>query len=123
MTTPSPRYSAVAITLHWLIAALILANIGLAWTFKNTPQGLTWFKLIQLHKSVGITVLVLSLARLAWRLFNPPPPRKWWTGRTDLRNAGRAGAAAQAASGSGIAVAADGRTAWCRGPGRSVESS
>ncbi len=68
------RYSTVAILLHWSIALLILANIGLAWTFKNTPQGLTWFKLIQLHKSVGITVLMLSLLRLAWRLFNPPPP-------------------------------------------------
>ena len=74
MARPISRYSAVAIAFHWLIAALILANIGLAWTFKNTPQGLTWFKLIQLHKSVGITVLVLSLLRLAWRLFNPPPP-------------------------------------------------
>jgi len=69
------RYSALAITLHWLIAALILTNIGLAWTFKNTPQGLAWFKLIQLHKSVGITVLLLSVLRLAWRLVNPPPPQ------------------------------------------------
>lgn len=60
--------------LHWLIALLILGNIALAWTFKNTPQGLVWFKLIQLHKSIGITVLLLSLARLAWRLANPPPP-------------------------------------------------
>jgi cytochrome b561 len=68
------RYSAVAIALHWLIAALILTNIGLAWTFQNTPQGLAWFKLIQLHKSVGITVLLLSVARLGWRLVNPPPP-------------------------------------------------
>ncbi len=68
------RYSAVAIALHWLIAALILGNIALAWTFQNTPQGLTWFKLIQLHKSVGITVLALSLLRLGWRLINPPPP-------------------------------------------------
>ncbi len=71
---PLTRYSAVAIGLHWLIAVLILTNIGLAWTFNNTPQGLFWFKLIQLHKSVGITVLLLSVLRLAWRLTNPPPP-------------------------------------------------
>jgi cytochrome b561 len=68
------RYSSVAIVLHWLIALLILGNIALAWTFQNTPQGLLWFKLIQLHKSVGITVLLLSVIRLAWRLINPPPP-------------------------------------------------
>ncbi len=68
------RYSMVAIVLHWLIALLILGNIVLAWTFQNIPQGLLEFKLIQLHKSVGVTVLLLSLLRLAWRLFNPPPP-------------------------------------------------
>lgn len=74
MARPLSRYSTVAITLHWLIAVLILSNIVLAWIFQNTPQGLAWFKLIQLHKSVGITVLLLSVLRLAWRLLNPPPP-------------------------------------------------
>ncbi len=74
MTRPLTRYSAVAIGLHWLIALLILANIGLAWTFQNIPKGLLEFKLIQLHKSFGITVLILSVLRLAWRLANPPPP-------------------------------------------------
>ncbi len=68
------RYSIAAIILHWLIALLILANIGLAWTFQTMPKGLTAYQLIQLHKSFGITVLGLSVLRLAWRLFNPPPP-------------------------------------------------
>src|ERR1700761_4758779 len=67
------RYSAVAILLHWLIAAAILLQVVLAWRMvgHNTPQG---FALVQLHKSVGITILALSLARLAWRLVKPPPP-------------------------------------------------
>jgi cytochrome b561 len=69
------RYSTVAILLHWLIAILILANIVLAWTFQNIPRGLLEFNLIQLHKSFGITVLVLSVLRLGWRLINPPPPQ------------------------------------------------
>lgn len=64
----------MAITLHWLIAALIVGNIVLAWTFQNMPRGLTQFQLIQLHKSFGITVLLLSLVRVGWRLANPPPP-------------------------------------------------
>ena len=68
------RYSMVAIALHWLIALLILANIGLAWTFQNIPKGLASYNLIQLHKSFGITVLLLSVLRLGWRLANPPPP-------------------------------------------------
>jgi cytochrome b561 len=63
----------VAIALHWTIGGLILLNIGLAWTFLTLKPGLQEFRLIQLHKSVGVTVLVLSVARLVWRLANPPP--------------------------------------------------
>ena len=81
MARPLTRYSTVAIILHWLIALLIVANIGLAWVFQNMPKGLAEYQLIQLHKSFGITVLLLSVLRLAWRLFNPPPPEpsmpKW----------------------------------------------
>ncbi len=32
------------------------------------------FSAYQLHKSIGLTVLALSLVRLGWRLMNPPPP-------------------------------------------------
>ncbi len=60
-------------SMHWLIAALIITNIGLAWYF-NSLTGLPKIPPIQLHKSIGITVLLLSLARLAWRLASPPPP-------------------------------------------------
>jgi len=66
------RYNTVAMSLHWLIAALLITNIGLAWYF-NTLHGLAKSAPVQLHKSIGITVLILSLARLAWRLVSPPP--------------------------------------------------
>ncbi len=66
------RYSTVAIVLHWLIAAAIIFQVVLAWRMDGrTPQG---FALVQLHKSVGISILLLSLARLAWRLTHRPPP-------------------------------------------------
>jgi cytochrome b561 len=67
------KYNAVAMTLHWLIAALIVTNIGLAWYF-NSLTGLPKIPPVQLHKSFGITILLLSLARLAWRIISPPPP-------------------------------------------------
>lgn len=70
--SPRTRYNTVAMTLHWLIAALILTNIGLAWYF-NTLTGLPKIPPVQLHKSFGITILLLSLARLAWRIVSPPP--------------------------------------------------
>jgi cytochrome b561 len=69
---PLTRYNGVAMSLHWAIAALLIANIGLAWYFNTLPRA-AQIAPIQLHKSFGITILVLSLARLAWRLVSPPP--------------------------------------------------
>jgi cytochrome b561 len=66
-------YSVVAIILHWLIALLIFANIALAWWFNTLPRS-SQIAPEQWHKLIGLTVLVLSLARLAWRFINPPPP-------------------------------------------------
>src|SRR6201996_2375048 len=66
------RYATVAIILHWLIALAIVAQVAIAWRMGGkTPEG---FALIQLHKSIGVTILVLSILRLGWRLTNPPPP-------------------------------------------------
>lgn len=67
------RYSLVAIVLHWLIAAGIVLQVTLSLRMQgpNTPLH---FAVTQLHKSVGITILMLSLVRLGWRLANPPAP-------------------------------------------------
>lgn len=67
------RYTTVAIIFHWLIAALIFTNLVLGWRM-GSAEGMSRFTLFQLHKSVGITVLALSVLRLGWRLLNPPPP-------------------------------------------------
>jgi cytochrome b561/polyisoprenoid-binding protein YceI len=72
--TPPSRYTGVAIILHWLIAAAILFQIILGWRMGDEPKGPATYAIFQLHKSIGITILLLSLARLAWRLFNKPPP-------------------------------------------------
>jgi cytochrome b561 len=66
------RYNGVAMILHWVIAALIVANILLAWYF-NTLHGAAKAGPVQLHKSFGITVLILSVLRLVWRFVAPPP--------------------------------------------------
>ena len=70
---PTQRYSYTAITLHWLIALLLAFQIALGWALEgnNSPE---LFARYQLHKSVGITILLLSLARLAARLFTSRPP-------------------------------------------------
>jgi cytochrome b561 len=66
-------YSAVAIALHWLIAALMLSNIALAWYFTKL-KGPAEAAPLALHKSIGVTVLLLSLARVGWRLTHAAPP-------------------------------------------------
>ena len=68
------RYTTVAIILHWLIAAAIIFQIILGWRMGDEAKGPATYAIFQLHKSIGITILLLSVARLAWRLFNPPPP-------------------------------------------------
>lgn len=73
MAASRTRYTTVAIVIHWLIAAAIIFQIILGWRMGDGPKGPTTYALFQLHKSIGITILLLSLARLAWRLFNTPP--------------------------------------------------
>ena len=73
MAPSQTRYSTVAIILHWTIAAAIGFQILIAWRFHDLHTPLA-FALTQLHKSIGITILLLSLIRLGWRLANPPPP-------------------------------------------------
>ena len=68
----SERYSRVAMLLHWLIAACFAFQIGLGWRM-DAPRGPQTFAVYQLHKSVGITILLLTLARFAWRFTKPAP--------------------------------------------------
>lgn len=82
------RYTGVAIAFHWLIAIALagLIAIGLAMTHADLAP-LRRFQLYQWHKSVGITVLVLSVARLAWRLGHAPPPLAETMSRIERRAA------------------------------------
>jgi cytochrome b561 len=68
-------YTRVAIALHWIIAFFILGQIGLGWSLGTLPMGPARGAMVQLHKSIGITILLLSLARLAWRVARPAPPQ------------------------------------------------
>ena len=70
----SERYTAVAMVLHWLIAIGILALIGVGLAMTHlTLAPMLQFQLYQLHKSIGITVLLGVLLRILWRVFHPPP--------------------------------------------------
>ncbi|MFN0025068.1 MAG: cytochrome b [Parvularculaceae bacterium] len=80
MTAPTPAgrdsYTSVAIALHWLIALLAIGQIAGGLYMEGLPESADAERvaLFQLHKSFGITILLLTLARLAWRLTHPAPP-------------------------------------------------
>jgi cytochrome b561 len=67
------RYSRGAMWFHWIIAALIIVNLALGFFHEGfgKPAG-AWMMFF--HKSFGISVLVLSIGRLLWRLGHRPPP-------------------------------------------------
>jgi cytochrome b561 len=73
-TPTSGRYSPIAQTLHWLIALLIVVQFVLAKMAAHLPLGMRKLSLLAEHKSIGMTVLVLALVRLGWRLTHTPPP-------------------------------------------------
>ncbi len=68
------RYTRTAIGLHWLIALLIAIAFALGLIMSDMP-GLTMTKLkyFSWHKWMGITIFMLVLARVAWRLTHPAP--------------------------------------------------
>lgn len=71
MTLPE-RYTRTAIALHWTIALLIVVNVVLALSTDYLPDERVR-GVIDLHKSIGITVLGLASMRLLWRFTHPAP--------------------------------------------------
>ena len=71
------RYGAVAQGFHWLVAALILATIGIAWYMTGLPLSPEKIQVYNLHKSIGVAILALAVLRLLWRLpwLNPYSPQ------------------------------------------------
>ncbi|WP_447725833.1 cytochrome b [Sphingomonas koreensis] len=63
------RYSMVAIVLHWVIAVAIFYNLASGLLGAYLPPEFFAF-----HISSGITILVLSVLRVLWRLTHRPPP-------------------------------------------------
>ena len=67
------RYSGVAMAFHWIIAVLVIVNWRIAETaehLEGPAAGAVW----NYHKAWGITILVLTLGRVGWKLAHPGPP-------------------------------------------------
>ena len=70
---PTGRYTTTAIALHWLLALMILGSLAVGLYMTSLPFSPTRLKLFNWHKWAGVLILVLSGARLLWRLAHRPP--------------------------------------------------
>jgi cytochrome b561 len=72
----SDRYTRTAVVLHWAIAAMVIAQFAWGWWMQTIPKEPVGPRLdaFNLHKSIGLTLLVLTLVRLGWRTTHAPPP-------------------------------------------------
>ena len=66
------RYDTVAMNLHWLIAALLIFMLSFGGGLMETKGGSS-APAPSVHVSIGVSILVLTFFRLAWRIANPPP--------------------------------------------------
>ena len=67
------RYTLTAILLHWVLALAILTAFGVGLYLDDLPFSPAKLKLINWHKWAGVTILLLSVLRLLWRLTHRPP--------------------------------------------------
>lgn len=67
------RYTRTAMSLHWLIALMLFGMFGFGLYMVELPLSPQKLKFYSYHKWAGVTVFLLVLARLAWRITHRPP--------------------------------------------------
>jgi len=70
------RYGAGAMALHWIIAALIIVQLCLGWYMNEVlpDHSPAQDRVQDIHVTVGLSILILVLVRIGWRLAHRPPP-------------------------------------------------
>ena len=72
---PRGRYTLTAQALHWITATLMFIVLPVAWVMMNMPETAPRRSLLfTLHKSIGLTIVMIVAIRLAWRARHPAPP-------------------------------------------------
>jgi cytochrome b561 len=70
----SDRFGALAQAFHWVTFLLLLGSFGIGLTMVDMPLGPRKLQVFSWHKWVGVTVFLITVLRLGWRLLNPPSP-------------------------------------------------
>jgi cytochrome b561 len=75
LANSAARYGAIPQAIHWLTALCVVAAWALGQLMFLFPRGTaSRYGADLAHMTLGQIVLVLLLARLVWRIANPPPP-------------------------------------------------
>jgi cytochrome b561 len=70
----SMGYTRTAVSLHWLIAGLIISSFALGWAMTELAISPLKVRMYNWHKWVGMSILALAALRALWRLTHPAPP-------------------------------------------------
>ncbi len=74
MASAVTRYTKPAILLHWLIALLVIVTFPLGIYMHELAFSPFKLQLVSYHKWIGVTIFLLTVLRLAWRVLHKPPP-------------------------------------------------
>jgi cytochrome b561 len=66
-------YTGTAIALHWIAGALILGNLAFGLYMVDLQISPAKLRYYSWHKWAGVTIFLVSAARLLWRLSHPAP--------------------------------------------------
>jgi cytochrome b561 len=66
-------FGAVAKAFHWVTLLLLVGSFTIALSMESLPLSPRKLQLFAWHKWVGLTVFLVVVLRLAWRLANPVP--------------------------------------------------
>ncbi len=70
----STRFGSVSIIVHWLVALAVYGMFGLGLWMVTLGYYDNWYhQAPELHKSIGMVLFAVMIARLAWRFISPPP--------------------------------------------------
>ncbi len=80
---PSSKYTTTAIALHWIMAVAIVSLFAFGLYMHDLPLSPWKLRVYSWHKWAGVTIFILAIARLAWRLANRPPKLPQHMGRAE----------------------------------------
>lgn len=67
------RYTPVGVAFHWIMAAVVIFQLGSGWWIQRFLAGPDKLAAYAMHAQIGLTILLLGVLRLVWRIVVPGP--------------------------------------------------